>query len=164
MMGVDIQKNLLTFYQVLLAVIYFSAGLNKFFNFPHLIGPPWLIEELDKYGLGLFGYFIALAQIFVGGFLFFMRYRLIACLMLLPMHICVFIVPISLGWQGTPYINAVLLYMLLHLIFSERDGLIQLFQRPMSQLNTGYNVTYWTVFVFLWMVVILPWAIFMAGR
>lgn len=163
-MSISIQKNLLTFYQVLLAVIYFSAGLNKFFNFPHFIGPPWLIDELEKYGLGLFGYFISFSQAFVGGFLFFMRYRLAACLMLFPMHICVFIVPISLGWQGTPYVNAILLYMLLHLIYSERDGLIQLFNRPISQLNTGHNVTYWIVFSFLWIFVILPWAIHITNR
>jgi hypothetical protein len=154
-----IQKHLLTCYQVLLAVIYFSAGLNKFIDFPHIIGPPWLIEELEQYGLGLFGYFIALSQTFVGGFLFFMRYRLAACLMLLPMHVCVFIVPVSLGWQGTPYINAVLLYMLLHLLYSERDGLLQLFQRPISRLNTGHNITYWLVFGVLWLLVLLPWVI-----
>lgn len=157
----SIEKHLLTFYQLLLAVIYFSAGLNKLFNFPHIIGPPWLITELAKYELELFGYFIAIMQVITGGLLFIMRFRFIASLMLLPMQVCVFIIPISLGWQGTPYINAVFLYMLFHLLYSERKALINLFTiRPLAGKNTGHNKTYWITFCSLWAFVLLPWLLY----
>ncbi|MEP1385033.1 MAG: hypothetical protein ABJK64_14715 [Paraglaciecola sp.] len=93
----------LTFFQVILGVIYFSAGLSKLISgFPNIIGTVWLIDELSKYGLGLFGYFIAIMQAVIGGLLLINRFRLIASLLLLPMHICIFIITILLGWKGTP--------------------------------------------------------------
>lgn len=113
--------------QVLLAVIYTSAGVSKFLHgFPVIIGPVWLIEELSKYGLGLFGYLIAVAQLVTGLVLFFPIYRLIGALMLLPMQLCITVVTISLGWSGTPYINLVLLGMVLALIYDEREKLAKL--------------------------------------
>ncbi|WP_205662203.1 hypothetical protein, partial [Alteromonas flava] len=70
------QRSLLIF-QVLLAVIYFSAGLSKLFQgLPNIIGPVWLIQELAKYNLATFGYFIALSQVVIGFILFFPRLRL----------------------------------------------------------------------------------------
>ena len=112
------QRALIVF-QVLLAVIYASSRLSKLFHwFPNIIGPVWLIEELSKYHLGLFGYFIAVTQAIVGILLFFPKFRLVAAIMLLPMHLCITVIPISLGWRGTPYVNLVFLLMILALLYS----------------------------------------------
>ena len=147
----------LTIFQVFLGIVYFSAGLSKLIpGFPNIIGPVWLIDELSKYGLGLFGYFIAIMQSAIGGLLLINRFRLIASLMLLPMHVCILIIPISLGWQGTPYINVVFLFMLLALLFDDRQKLYSLISsKPLSfsvKPNKVYIVTFvatWTFAVFL---------------
>ncbi|RLV59637.1 hypothetical protein D5018_10805 [Parashewanella curva] len=117
-------EKLATIFAVILGIIYFTAGISKFFHwFPHIIGPIWLIDALAKYNLALFGYFIALSQTIVGALLLTYRFRLIGALMLLPMHLCILIIPISLGWQGTPYVNAVLLSMLMLVIYADKNKL-----------------------------------------
>ncbi|WP_299775949.1 hypothetical protein [uncultured Pseudoteredinibacter sp.] len=137
-------QGILIVSQLLLAVIYFSAGLSKLLPwFPNIIGPVWLIDELAKYNLALFGYFIAIAQAVVGGLLFLPRFRLAASLMLLPMHLCITVIPISLGWQGTPIVNGLLLIMLLALLFDDRHQLKALL---LSQAESQYDNnkrTYW---------------------
>ena len=144
-------KLALTSFQVLLAVIYFSAGMSKLFpSFPHIIGPVWLIEELGKYQLALFGYFIAGAQILVGLLLFFNRFRLIAAVMLLPMHLCITIIPISLGWQGTPYVNGVLLLMILAILYSEKARLMALVGQAAEEKNQSNKYVYAVTFVICW--------------
>ncbi|MEP0174461.1 MAG: hypothetical protein ABJH28_10130 [Paraglaciecola sp.] len=138
----------LTFFQVILGVIYFSAGLSKLISgFPNIIGPVWLIDELSKYGLGLFGYFIAIMQAVIGGLLLISRFRLIASLLLLPMHICIFIITISLGWKGTPYINAVFLFMLLAILFDDRKKLYSLINSKPLSFSLDTNKVYVATFV-----------------
>lgn len=145
-------QRLLVFFQVLLAVIYFSSGFSKLSHwFPNIIGPVWLIEELRKYNLGLFGYFIAVSQVFVGLLLFFPRFRLIASLLLLPMHLCTTVIPISLGWRGTPFVNALLLLMILALLYSDKARLMQLVRSRDSALPGKDKIFYWSSFVLLWL-------------
>jgi uncharacterized membrane protein YphA (DoxX/SURF4 family) len=137
--------------QILLAVIYSSAGFSKLFHwFPNLIGPVWLIEELEKYNLGLFGYFIALSQLSVGTLLFFPRCRLIASILLLPIHICITIVPISLGWQGTPLINIVLLTLLVVLLFDDRKKMLLLIRNRNTLVTENTKRVYWVSFIVIW--------------
>ncbi len=139
--------------QVLLAVIYSSAGFSKLFHwFPNIIGPVWLIDELAKYNLGLFGYFIALSQLVVGFLLFFPKLRLIASILLLPIHLCITVVPISLGWQGTPIVNVILLAMLLALLFDDRKKLFLLLRSNNSFHAKNIKVVYWASFVLFWLV------------
>jgi len=141
--------------QVVLAVVYFSAGISKVWQwFPNIIGPVWLIDELAKYQLGLFGYFIALAQALVGLLLFVPRLRLIAALLLLPMHLCVTVVPISLGWQGTPMVNLLLLTMLLTLLFDDRKKLLALVRDNASMPNNAEKICYWGSFILCWLLAI----------
>jgi hypothetical protein len=141
----------LTIFQVTIGIIYFSAGLSKLISgFPNIIGPVWLIDELSKYGLGLFGYFIAIMQTVIGGLLLISRFRLIASLMLLPMHVCIFIIPISLGWQGTPYINAVFLCMLLAILFDDRKKLYSLINSNPLSFSLNSNKVYVATFVATW--------------
>lgn len=146
----------LTIFQVILGVVYFSAGLSKLISgFPNIIGPVWLIDELSKYGLGLFGYFIAIMQTIIGGLLLISPFRLIASLMLLPMHVCIFIIPISLGWQGTPYINAVFLFMLLAILFDDRKKLYSLISLKSLSFNLNSNKVYLVTFVATWLLAVL---------
>ena len=145
----------LTIFQVVLGIIYFSAGLSKLIpGFPNIIGPVWLIDELSKYNLGLFGYFIAIMQTVIGGLLLISRFRLIASLMLLPMHMCILIIPISLGWQGTPYVNAVFLGMILALLFNERKKLCSLINSKPLTLSLNSNKIYIGTFIFTWCIAI----------
>jgi len=144
------QRALIVF-QVLLAVIYSSAGLSKLLHwFPNIIGPVWLIDELTKYNLGLFGYFIAVTQALVGLLMFFPRFRLAASLMLLPMHMCITVIPISLGWRGTPLVNLVLLSMILALLYSERDRLKILIANTDTRQHANNKTLYWSIFAILW--------------
>ena len=146
---------LLIVFQVVLGIVYLSAGISKLISgFPNIIGPIWLIDELSKYGLGLFGYFIAIMQAIIGGLLLINRFRLIAAIMLLPMHLCVFIIPISLGWRGTPYINAVFLCMLLALLFDERQKLYLLINTKQLWLNSHAKKVYISAFVSTWIIAI----------
>ena len=145
----------LTIFQVILGIIYFSAGLSKLIpGFPNIIGPVWLIDELSKYGLGLFGYFIAIMQTLIGGLLLISRFRLIASLMLLPMHICILIIPISIGWQGTPYINAVFLCMLLALLFDDRKRIYSLVNSKPISLSLNSNKVYIGTCIFTWAIAV----------
>lgn len=146
-------QKFLVFSQVLLAVIYSSAGLSKLISwFPNIIGPVWLIEALAKYNLELFGYFIAVCQVVVGILLFFPKFRLIAALMLLPMHLCITVVPISLGWQGTPFVNSVLLLMILAVLFDDRKRLALLISSSTNSIPKGSKIVYWSCFVLFWFV------------
>jgi hypothetical protein len=144
-------QRVLVVFQVLLAVIYSSAGISKLIHwFPNIIGPVWLIDELAKYNLGLFGYFIAISQAIVGTLLFFPRFRLLASLMLLPMHLCVTVVPISLGWRGTPFVNLALLLMLVALLYNERDRLKLLVAVDGNRSRINSSALYWSAFGVLW--------------
>ncbi|WP_133470857.1 hypothetical protein [Paraglaciecola marina] len=141
--------------QVLLAVIYTSAGLSKLIHwFPNIIGPVWLIDELSKYNLGLFGYFIALSQATVGFLLFFPKFRLVASLMLLPIHMCITIIPISLNWHGTPFVNVVLLTMILAMLYDDKVKLISLFGANGALQMSGNKIIYWSSFVLFWLAAI----------
>jgi len=137
--------------QVLLAVIYSSAGISKLLpGFPNIIGPVWLIDELAKYELGLLGYFIAFSQAIVGILLFFPQLRLCATLMLLPMHLCITVVTISLGWQGTPYVNTLLLIMIFAILYDERKKLGVLLVSGETHLSRNNLFVYLSAFTLFW--------------
>ena len=149
-------QRVLIVFQVLLAVIYSSSGLSKLFHwFPNIIGPISLIEELSKYNLGLFGYFIAVTQAIVGILLFFPKFRLIASILLLPMHLCITVIPISLGWHGTPFVNSVLLLMILALLYSERNRLMLLVGNPSDGPLKNSKIVYWSAFVLFWVAAVV---------
>lgn len=110
--------------RVFLGFVFFTAGMAKLFaghKFPGLIGPVWLEDELARYNLGTYARFIAYSQVVIGFLLLTRRYATLGAVMLLPMIANILMVTISLGWRGTPYVNAVLLGMNLWLLWSERD-------------------------------------------
>lgn len=85
------------------------------------IGPPWLVEQLEQYGLGLYAGFIAVSQIIIGFMLLTTRFKLLGGIMLVPMLLNILMVTISQNWTGTPYVIAVLLGMNSFLLWEFRD-------------------------------------------
>ena len=85
--------------RLFLGLIMFTAGMSKLFhgNFPGLIGPVWLTDELGKYGLEYLGEFIAWSQTLIGLLLLTQRFASLGAIMLLPMLLNIFMVMLSLG-------------------------------------------------------------------
>ncbi|WP_339874377.1 hypothetical protein [uncultured Algoriphagus sp.] len=109
---------------IFLGFTFWGAGMAKLFHnhqFFGWIGPVWLIEELEPYGLGLYGRFIAFSQIIIGYMLVTTRYKLLGSIMMIPMIGNILMVTISLDWRGTPYVLAFLLLLDLILLWNYRD-------------------------------------------
>ncbi|MEB2783781.1 hypothetical protein [Algoriphagus persicinus] len=109
---------------VFLGFTFWGSGMAKLFfehRFFGWIGPVWLIERLEPYGLGLYGKFIAFSQITIGYLLLTLRYKLIGSIMMLPLIGNILMVTISLQWQGTPYVLAFLLLLDLIILWQYRD-------------------------------------------
>lgn len=101
-----------------LGLIFLTSGLAKLThnNFPNTIGPPFLEDELIKYGLGLYARFIAFSQVTIGFLLITKRFATLGAVMAMPMLLNILIVVISLKWQGTPYVVSFLLFCNLTLL------------------------------------------------
>lgn len=119
----------LTGISVFLGFTFWGAGMAKLFHehqFFGWIGPVWLIEELEPYGLGFYGRFIAFSQVCIGYLLVTTRYKLLGSIMMIPLIGNILMVTISLDWRGTPFVLAFLLLLNLILLWQYRD-----FFRPM---------------------------------
>lgn len=109
---------------VFLGFTFWGAGMVKLYaghQFIGWIGPPWLVERLQEFELGLYAEFIAVCQITIGFMLLTTRFKLLGGIMLVPMILNILMVTISMHWQGTPYVLAVLLLMDLYLLWQYRD-------------------------------------------
>lgn len=111
--------------RLFLGAIFLSSGLSKLIPFPGIIGPVWLEQALEPHGLGLFARFVAVSEAVVGAMLL-TRFATLAALMLFPMLLCIFMVTVSLGWQGTPYVNAFFLVLNLGLLLYDAPRLLHL--------------------------------------
>lgn len=124
---------------IFLGFTFWGAGMAKLYyehQFFGWIGPVWLIDELAKYGLGLYGVFIAYCQIIIGYLLVTTRYKLLGSIMMIPMIGNILMVTISLNWKGTPFVLAVLLLLDLILLIQYKD-----FFRPLiDEGNSRYDV------------------------
>lgn len=107
--------NLKDFYVLLvrlfLGYVFFSSGLCKLANghFGQLIGPPFLIADLEPYGLGSFAVFLAFSQVMTGALVLSQRWSLMGLVMLVPMNASILAATLSMQWQGTPFVNSFLL-------------------------------------------------------
>lgn len=99
-----------------LGFIFITTGVGKITGLPGVIGPNWLIDELSKHQLRLYGFFIAYSQIIIGFFLITNRFRTLGSIMLFPMLINIFVIVVSLKWAGTPIIVAFLIFLNLVLL------------------------------------------------
>lgn len=124
---------------IFLGFTFWGAGMAKLYyehQFFGWIGPVWLIDELAKYGLALYGVFIAYCQIIIGYLLVTTRYKLLGSIMMIPMIGNILMVTISLNWKGTPFVLAVLLLLDLILLIQYKD-----FFRPLiDEGNSRYDV------------------------
>ena len=107
--------------RLFLGYIFFSSGLCKLSNghFGQLIGPPLLVEELEKYQLGGFAIFLAFSQVMIGALILSQRWSLLGLIMLVPMNASILAATISMQWQGTPYVNGFLLIINLLVLLYE---------------------------------------------
>ena len=115
---------MLTGISIFLGFTFWGAGMAKLFHdhqFFGWIGPVWLIEELEPYGLGFYGKFIAFSQIIIGYLLVTTRYKLLGSIMMIPLIGNILMVTISLEWRGTPIVLAFLLLLDLILLWQYRD-------------------------------------------
>lgn len=83
------------------------------------IFPMSLEAIVAPYGLGLWGRFVAWAQLVIGLLLLSQRFATLGGVMLVPMLVNILFVTISLGFVGTPYLVAFLLAMNLTLLAAE---------------------------------------------
>ncbi len=100
--------------RVFLGLIFFTAGMSKLYAdhaFPGIIGPVWLEERLTEYGLGMYARFIAGSQIIAGLLLFTQRFATLGAILCFPIILNIFMVTLSMGWTGTPYVNLVLVML-----------------------------------------------------
>jgi hypothetical protein len=107
-----------------LGFTFWGAGMVKLYaghQFIQWIGPPWLVEKLAEFDLGLYAQFIAISQILIGFMLMTTRFKLLGGIMLLPMILNILMVTISQNWAGTPYVLTVLLMMNVLLLVQFRD-------------------------------------------
>jgi hypothetical protein len=112
-----------------LGFTFWGSGMVKLYaghNFIQWIGPPWLVERLVEYDLGLYAQFIAICQIIIGFMLMTTRFKLLGSIMMVPMIVNILMVTISQNWTGTPYVLAVLLLMNFFILFQYRDYFLPL--------------------------------------
>lgn len=118
-------KNLIpNLISIFLGFTFWGAGMVKLYaghQFIGWIGPPWLVERLQEYELGLYAEFIAVCQITIGFMMLSTRYKLLGGIMLVPMILNILMVTVSMHWRGTPYVLTVLLLMDLFLLWQYRD-------------------------------------------
>jgi len=123
---------------IFLGFTFWGAGMAKLFHeheFFGWIGPTWLIEELESYGLEFYGKFIALSQICIGYMLVTTRYKLLGSIMMIPMIGNILMVTISLEWRGTPFVLAFLLLLDLILLWQFRDFFRPIIDEGKSQFD-----------------------------
>lgn len=100
--------------RLFLGLIFFTAGMSKLYfehQFPGIIGPVWLEERLAEHDLGMYARFIGISQIIAGLLLFTQRFATLGAILTFPIILNIFMVTVSMNWQGTPYVNAFLMLL-----------------------------------------------------
>lgn len=100
--------------RIFLGLIFLGAGMSKLYfehSFPGIIGPVWLEERLAEHGLGMYARFIAGSQVIAGLLLLTQRFATLGAIITFPLILNIFMVTVSLEWQGTPYVNAFFLLL-----------------------------------------------------
>lgn len=112
LLGAKFHLRIIVLIRVFLGLIFFTAGMSKLYfehQFPGIIGPVWLEERLAEHDLGLYARFIAGSQIIAGLLLFTQRFSTLGAILTFPIILNIFMVTVSMKWQGTPYVNFFLL-------------------------------------------------------
>jgi uncharacterized membrane protein YphA (DoxX/SURF4 family) len=102
-------------FRVFLGVMVLLSGLAKFaymvghFDFPTVIGPPWIEEKLAPHGLALVGRLLAYSQV-IAGALLLSRFATIGAIIAFPIFLSITTVTVSQHWGIAP-INKIFLLM-----------------------------------------------------
>jgi len=129
--------------RVFLGLIFFTAGMSKLYfehQFPGLIGPVWLEERLAAHDLGMYARFIAGSQIVAGLLLFTQRFATLGAILTFPIILNIFMVTVSMKWQGTPYVNFVLLSLNAWLLAYDYHKLKYILTDKVDQLKQQHLV------------------------
>ena len=122
--------------RLFLGLIFFTSGMAKLTrDYPGLIGPMWLEDELAPHGLGLWARFLAWSQITIGLLLLSQRFATLGAIMLLPMIANILVVTISMQFGGTEYVNGFLLLLILFLLAADYHKIKFLFFDDVSELR-----------------------------
>lgn len=116
--------------RILLGFIFFTAGMGKLTQghyFPLTMFPMSLAKILAPYGLSLWGEFVAWSQVIIGFLLMSQRFATIGAIMSLPLILNIFVITVSIGFGGTPYLNAFLIALNLFLLAADYHKLKFLF-------------------------------------
>jgi hypothetical protein len=103
--------------------------------FPLTMFPMSLERLLAPHGLSLLGHFIAWSQVVIGLLLLSQRFATIGAIMCVPLISNILIVTISMGFKGTPYLNAFLLGLNLFLLAADYHKLKFLFMDDVSEVK-----------------------------
>jgi len=114
---------------VFLGFTFFGAGMAKLYfehKFFGWIGPVWLEERLEPYGLAFYARFIAYSQVVIGYLLLTLRFRTLGAIMVVPLIANILIITISQSWKGTPFVVSALLIMAFYILYIDRKKLLGL--------------------------------------
>ncbi len=108
-------KQTLRGFSIYLGVMLLLSGIAKFaymvghFDFPTVIGPPWIEEKLAPHGLALVGRLLAYSQV-IAGALLLSRFATLGAIIAFPIFLSITTVTISQHWGIAP-INKIFLLM-----------------------------------------------------
>ena len=122
--------------RIFLGFVFFTAGMGKLTHghyFPLTMFPMSLAEILAPYGLSLWGEFVAWSQVVIGFLLMSQRFATLGAIMSLPLILNIFVITVSLGFKGTPYLNAFLIALNLFLLAADYHKLKFLFLDDVSE-------------------------------
>lgn len=124
--------------RIFLGFIFFTAGMGKLTQgqyFPLTMFPMSLAKILEPHGLALWGEFVAWSQVIIGFLLMSQRFATIGAIMSLPLILNIFVVTVSLGFVGTPYLNGFLIGLNLFLLAADYHKLKFLFMDDVREFR-----------------------------
>ena len=124
--------------RIFLGFIFFTAGMGKLTHghyFPLTMFPMSLSKILAPHGLSLWGEFVAWSQVLIGFLLMSQRFATIGAIMSLPLILNIFVITVSLGFMGTPYLNGFLIFLNLFLLAADYHKLKFLFMEDVSEFR-----------------------------
>lgn len=152
------KQLMLSSMRITLGLILILAGNEKITGLNDIIGPNYLITELEKYSLGLFGYFIALSQFIIGFILLTNRLGVLGEIMALPLFLNILIVTISLKWtRATSIVVGYFVIIDLILIFSNwhrvkfliSQDITEVRNVPIVRKDFRLDIIYLSIFFFM---------------
>lgn len=113
----------------LLAAGFIPSGLTKILGHRFTIMPPetpigYFFDAL--YQSGFYYRFIGFAQVFVAILILIPRFTTIGAIVYFPVILNIFVITVSLGFRGTPFITALMLLGSIYLLYWDYDKLKQL--------------------------------------